>query len=72
MIPCGAGKLCIYKGIFRPNSAQWGADVQGRDTISLVSSGLSVGFAAVVVAVYKIKGSGGVFKGCQAYLYFLQ
>ena len=38
---------------------------------SLVSSGLSVGFAAVEVAIHKIKGSGRALKGCHAFLYFL-
>lgn len=38
---------------------------------SLVSSGVSMGFAAVGVAVHKIKGSGGALKGCHAFLYFL-
>lgn len=38
---------------------------------SLVSSGLSVGFAAVEAAIHKIKGSGRALKGCHTFLYFL-
>lgn len=58
--------------ICSPKSSQWGANLQGRDTINPVSSELSAGFVAVAVAVHKIKGSGGIWKGCHAYLYFLQ
>lgn len=40
--------------------------------MNAVSFELSAGFVAVEVAVHKIKWSGGIWKGCHAYLYFLQ
>lgn len=47
--------LYISMHIGSPKSSQWGANLQGRDTINLVSSGPSVGLATAVVAVHKIK-----------------